>query len=196
MDPSLRLMLLEIGFKNVVELSSLESIEVGDLKLTALPFLGEHGDLDIRTKAAWLVAIQSQNFLFAADSNNLDPKVYHMLRGIFGAIQNLFIGMECLGAPFSWSYGPYLPIAIDRKKDQSRRLNGSDFKRGMDVVDILGAERVYVYAMGAEPWIQFITSIDPAEDTVPRVNAKQLISACKSKNIHAELLYGHSEFFP
>jgi hypothetical protein len=195
-DPSLRLMLMEIGFENVVELSSLESVDIGDLKLTALPFLGEHGDLDIRTKAAWLVTIQGQNFLFAADSNNLDPEVYRMLRGIFGAIQNLFIGMECLGAPFSWSYGPYLPIAIDRKKDQSRRLNGSDFSRGMEVVDILGAERVYVYAMGAEPWIQFITSIDPAEDTVPRVNAKQLISACQVKNIHAELLYCRSDFFP
>ena len=101
--------------------------------------------------------------------------------------------MECLGAPFSWSYGPYLPFAIDRKKDQSRRLNGSDFQRGMSVVEILGAERVYIYAMGAEPWIQFITSIDPAEDTVPRKNAKQLVDACLNKGIQCELLYCQKE---
>lgn len=195
-DPSLRLMLSAIGFHNVVELGNLDSLSLGDLRLTALPFLGEHGDLDIRSKAAWLVTVESQQFLFAADSNNLDPQVYHRLRELFGVIHNLFIGMECLGAPFSWSYGPYLPLAIDRKKDQSRRLNGSDFHRGMEVVEILGSERVYVYAMGAEPWIQFITSIDPAEDTVPRVNAKQLIAACMEKNIHAELLYCRAEFFP
>lgn len=192
-DPSLRRMLMEIGFKNVIELESFESLDFDDIKLTALPFLGEHGDLDIRTKAAWLVGIEKQNYLFAADSNNLDPQVYRLIKDTFGAIQNLFIGMECLGAPFSWSYGPYLPFAIDRKKDQSRRLNGSDFQRGMSVVEILGAERVYIYAMGAEPWIQFITSIDPAEDTVPRKNAKQLVDACLNKGIQCELLYCQKE---
>lgn len=192
-DPSLRRMLMEIGFKNVIELESFESLNFDDIELTALPFLGEHGDLDIRTKAAWLVSIAKQNYLFAADSNNLDPQVYRIIKDRFGAIQNLFIGMECLGAPFSWSYGPYLPLAIDRKKDQSRRLNGSDFQRGLSVVEILGAERVYVYAMGAEPWIQFITSIDPSEDTVPRTNAKQLVDACLNKGIQSELLYCQKE---
>jgi hypothetical protein len=192
-DPSLKLMLESIGFKKVVELGPLGSIQTGLLRLTALPFLGEHGDLDIRSKAAWHVQAGPHSMLFAADSNNLEPRLYDMLRTMFGQINTLFIGMECLGAPFSWTYGPLLPVAIDRKKDQSRRLNGSDFKRGLEVVKSLGCQSVYVYAMGAEPWLQFITSIDPAPDTVPVVNANQLVEHCRELGLTAERLYGHAE---
>ncbi len=192
-DPSLKLMLESIGFKHVVELGPLGSVEKGDLKLTALPFLGEHGDLDIRTKAAWLVEAAGNRLLFAADSNNLEPLLYDQIRSIFGKIDTLFIGMECLGAPFSWTYGPLLPIAVDRKKDQSRRLNGSDFERGMKVIQSLGCESVYVYAMGAEPWLQYITSIDPDENTPPVINAKQLVQACQSLGLKAERLFGSAQ---
>ncbi|MDO8692607.1 MAG: MBL fold metallo-hydrolase [Sheuella sp.] len=192
-DPSLKLMLESIGFKKVVELGPLGSIEVADLKLTALPFLGEHGDLDIRSKAAWHVQAGQHSLLFAADSNNLEPRMYDMLRAMFGRIDTLFIGMECLGAPFSWTYGPLLPVAVDRKKDQSRRLNGSDFQRGLEVVKSLGCQSVYVYAMGAEPWLQFITSIDPDPNTAPVVNAKQLVEQCQAMGLISERLYGHAE---
>lgn len=192
-DPSLKLMLESIGFKKVVELGPLSSVETGMLRLTALPFLGEHGDLDIRSKAAWHVQAGTHSMLFAADSNNLEPKLYDMLRAMFGKIDTLFIGMECLGAPFSWTYGPLLPVAVDRKKDQSRRLNGSDFTRGVEVVKSLGCEAVYIYAMGAEPWLQFITSIDPDPNTAPVVNAKQLVEYCQGLGLTAERLYGCAE---
>ena len=192
-DPSLKLMLQAIGFKKVVALSNLESIGSGALKLTALPFLGEHGDLDIRSKAAWLVELGSNRLLFAADSNNLDPILYDRLRQLFGDVHTLFLGMECVGAPFSWTYGPLLPNAVDRKKDQSRRLNGSDFGRGMKVVQSLACKEVYVYALGAEPWLQFVTSIDPDENTPPMVNARQLVSRCNELGIHAQKLYAIHE---
>lgn len=192
-DPSLKLMLQTIGFKNVIELSELESVGQGQLKLTALPFLGEHGDLDIRSKAAWLVEAGPNRLLFAADSNNLDPILYDRLRVIYGDIQTLFLGMECVGAPFSWAYGPLLPVAVDRKKDMSRRLNGSDFARGIKVVQSLECKEVYVYALGAEPWLQFVTSIDPDENTPPMVNARQLIARCGELGIHAERLYAIAE---
>jgi L-ascorbate metabolism protein UlaG (beta-lactamase superfamily) len=192
-DPSLKLMLESIGFNKVIELGSLGSVQSGALKLTALPFLGEHGDLDIRTKAGWLVQADDHQMLFAADSNNLEPKMYDMIKSIYGEIDTLFLGMECLGAPFSWTYGPLLPVAVDRKKDQSRRLNGSDFQRGIKVVESLGCKQVYVYAMGAEPWLQYVTSIDPSEDTPPVINAKQLVSRCAELGIPAERLYGSKE---
>lgn len=194
-DPSLKLMLEAIGFKKVVELSSLSSVQTGALQLTALPFLGEHGDLDIRTKAAWLVQADGHQILFAADSNNLEPKMYDMIKSIYGRIDTLFLGMECLGAPFSWTYGPLLPVAVDRKKDQSRRLNGSDFLRGIKVVESLGCKQVYVYAMGAEPWLQYVTSIDPGEDTAPVVNANQLVARCAELGISAQRLYASAEVY-
>ena len=192
-DPSLRLMLESIGFKKVIELDVFESMTKGDLTLRALPFLGEHGDLDIRTKAAWLVNSGKDTILFAADSNNLEPKLYDLIQEHYGSVSTLFLGMECLGAPFSWVYGAYLPIAVDRKKDQTRRLNGSDSDRGMKVIHSLKCDSAYIYAMGAEPWLQFVTSIDPSEDTVPAVNARQLLELCKASDIKAERLFGSAD---
>jgi L-ascorbate metabolism protein UlaG (beta-lactamase superfamily) len=192
-DPSLKLMLQSIGFKKVIEIEPLGCVERGDMRITALPFLGEHGDLDVRSKAAWLVNAGSQSLLFAADSNNLEPLIYEHLREMFGPIETLFIGQECQGAPFSWTYGPLLPMPIDRKKDQTRRLNGSDAVRGIEVVKSLGSQQVYVYAMGAEPWLQYVTSIDPSEETVPAVNARQLVAACQDLGLHAERLFGSAD---
>lgn len=192
-DPSLKLLIESIGFPKVIALDSLESETLSDLTLTALPFLGEHGNLDIQTKAAWLVQSGSDKLLFAADSNNLEPRLYEFLHDAFGDIDTLFIGVECLGAPFSWTYGPLLPLAIDRKNDQSRRLDGSDFERGIKVVEALGCKNIYVYAMGAEPWIQYVTSIDPSEETVPAVNAKQLVEQCQRLGLTAARLYGSAQ---
>jgi len=194
-DPSLKLMLKAIGFKSVVELGAMDSIQHNDLEITAIPFLGEHGDLDIRTKSAWLVQINNKKLLFAADSNNLDPSMYDHIGKIIGDIDSLFIGMECQGAPMSWVYGPLLPLSLDRKKDQTRRLNGSDFPRAMKVVESLKCKKVYVYAMGAEPWMQYITSIDPSEDTPPMVNSKAFIKECNERGIPALRLYGQYELY-
>jgi L-ascorbate metabolism protein UlaG (beta-lactamase superfamily) len=192
-DPSLKLMLESIGFKKVIALEVFEQLAHHDLTLIALPFIGEHGDLDIKSKVAWLMKAGEDTMLFAADSNNLEPKMYDLIKEIYGEVTTLFLGMECLGAPFSWVYGAYMPLAVDRKKDQSRRLNGSDFERGLKVIESLGCKNVYVYAMGAEPWLQFVTSIDPAEDTVPAINAKKLIDHCHSIGITAQRLFGSAD---
>jgi L-ascorbate metabolism protein UlaG (beta-lactamase superfamily) len=188
-DPSLKMMLKAIGFKRVIELQTLESVGTNEISITALPFLGEHGDLDIRSKAAWLIETNHKKLLFAADSNNLDPSLYDHIERIVGSIDYLFIGMECQGAPLSWVYGPLLPVTLERKKDQSRRLNGSDCDRALRVVSSLKSKHIYIYAMGMEPWIQYITSIDPSEDTAPMVNSKAFIEACITKDLSAERLY-------
>jgi hypothetical protein len=38
-----------------------------------------------------------------------------------------------------------------------------------------------------------LTSIDPDENTVPKINARELITACSASNIHAELLFGSAQ---
>src|SRR6185436_19797617 len=53
-DPSLKLMLRQIGFANVIELDEMESLDFPQGSITGLPFLGEHADLNIRTKLAYL----------------------------------------------------------------------------------------------------------------------------------------------
>src|SRR5437588_1201741 len=56
-DPSLKLILRNTGFKSVIELSDLESLPLPDGEIVGLPFFGEHADLDIRSKLAYLVRI-------------------------------------------------------------------------------------------------------------------------------------------
>jgi L-ascorbate metabolism protein UlaG (beta-lactamase superfamily) len=55
-DPSLKLLLRQVGFKNVIELAELETLEFDGGSVVGLPFFGEHADLDVRTKLAYMVA--------------------------------------------------------------------------------------------------------------------------------------------
>jgi len=92
--------------------------------MTGVPFLGEHADLDIRTKLAYLLRTNENTLMFAADSRNLAPEMYRHVHKITGDIDVLFLGMECDGAPLSWVYGPLLTSKLERAMDQSRRLAG------------------------------------------------------------------------
>ena len=131
--------------------------------------------------------------LFAADSNNLDPVLYDRLAPLIGHVDTLFIGMECRGAPMSWMYGTLLPEAVERSKDQSRRLDGSDCERAKAIISSLDIEQVCVYAMGMEPWLKFISSLDPTADSPALQESKALIDHCNHIGLPAKRLYGRSE---
>jgi len=118
-DPSLKLLFQNCGFKNVIEIDELQEIHDGNVHITGLPFFGEHADLDIMTKLAWLVRIGSHSLLFAADSCNIEPQLYEHLHREIGNVDALFLGMECDGAPLSWLYGPLLTQKLDRAMDES-----------------------------------------------------------------------------
>ena len=83
--------------------------------------------------------------------------------------------MECDGAPLTWVYGSLLTRPVDRKMDQSRKLSGSDSQRGIGIVDQLNCKQVYVYAMGAEPWLEFVTSIKYDEASKQIIESNKLI---------------------
>ncbi|MFM7856501.1 MAG: hypothetical protein ACKO96_32415, partial [Flammeovirgaceae bacterium] len=78
-------------------------------------------------------------------------------------------------------------------KDNSRRLAGSNFERGKALVDIFEPAEVYVYAMGQEPWVEFISSIKYTDESNPIVASNKLIEYCREKEIIAERLYGEKE---
>lgn len=192
-DPSLKLLFENCGFKNVVELNDLEEIRAGDVRITGLPFLGEHADLDIHTKMAWLVRIGPHSMLFAADSCNIEPRLYEHLHREVGDIDALFLGMECDGAPLSWLYGPLLTQKMDRAMDESRRLAGSNYEQGMQIVDCFHCREAYVYAMGQEPWLNYIMSIKYTDQSRPIIESNKLVRACQERGITAERLYGEKE---
>jgi L-ascorbate metabolism protein UlaG (beta-lactamase superfamily) len=192
-DPSLKLLLTAIGFESVLALDPLDRVIAEGVEIRALPFLGEHGDLDVASKLAWCVRDQGHTTVFAADSNNVSPKMYQHIHRIIGPVDVMFLGMECVGAPMSWVYGPLLLKPVDRRADQSRRLNGSDSARALDLINTLECKQVFIYAMGREPWLSFIMSIDDDENTEQMRQAQMFIEACRQRNIPAELLYGKSE---
>ena len=192
-DPSLKLILEKIGFKNVVEIQEMESLEIAGGTITGLPFLGEHGDLNISSKTAHLIQLHNKRFLFAADSNNLEPALYKHIFEALGDIDVLFLGMECDGAPISWLYGPLLHKQLDRKMDQTRRFTGSDYERGIGIVNQFNCSEVYVYAMGMEPWMTYIIPVSYTEHSKPIIASNQLIADCHSRGIVAERLFGKKE---
>ena len=193
MDPSLKLILQTIGFRNVSEIDEMERVEIPGGYIMGCPFLGEHGDLNVRTKLAYYVELLGNKLIMAADSNNLESQLYKHLHDIVGDVDVLFIGMECDGAPMSWLYGPLLTRPIVRKNDQSRRFDGSTYEKGMAIVDLLKPKQVYVYAMGQEPWCSFLTSIQYTEESRPIVESNRLVTECIRRGIASERLYLQKE---
>ena len=192
-DPSLKFVLQNIGFDHVREIDELESIPVAGGAITGLPFLGEHADLNIRTKIAYLVRLKDRSVLCAADSNNIETRLYENIHALFGDVNVMFLGMECDGGPLSWLYGPLLTKPIARNQDQSRRLDGSNYEKAIDIVDRLNPSQVFVYAMGQEPWLTYLTSIQYTEQSRPIVDSNKLVAACRSRGLESERLYGQKE---
>jgi L-ascorbate metabolism protein UlaG (beta-lactamase superfamily) len=192
-DPSLKLLLENTGFKNVIELAEMDEICDRNVHITGLPFFGEHADLDIQSKMAWLVRVGEHKLLFVADSCNIEPRVYELLHREVGDIDALFLGMECDGAPLTWLYGPLLTQRVERSMDESRRLSGSNCAQGMSIIDLMRCREVYVYAMGQEPWLSYISSIKYTAESRPIVESDRLVKHCRERGIVAERLFGEKE---
>jgi L-ascorbate metabolism protein UlaG (beta-lactamase superfamily) len=192
-DPSIKLTLQNTGFKNVFAMDEFDSIQTESGSITGLPFLGEHADLDIQTKLAYLVQIGRHRLLFAADSCNIEPKLYEHIYKEIGDVDALFLGMECDGAPLSWLYGPLLTKKIERSMDESRRLAGSNFEQAADIVERFKCREAYVYAMGQEPWLNHVMSIKYTDESRPITESNRLIRMCNERGICAERLYGEKE---
>jgi L-ascorbate metabolism protein UlaG (beta-lactamase superfamily) len=194
-DPSMKLVLQNLGFKDVREVDEMESVEVPGGNVMGLPFFGEHADLHIRTKMAYALRLKGHTIVCAADSENLEPRLYERLHDYLGDVSIIFIGMECDGAPLSWLYGPLLTKPLARKMDQSRRSNGSDYEKAVALVDRLKPRQVYVYAMGQEPWLTYLTSIQYTPESRPIVESDKLVEECLRRGLTSERLFGHKEIF-
>jgi L-ascorbate metabolism protein UlaG (beta-lactamase superfamily) len=192
-DPSIKLALQNTGFKNVFEMEEFDAIQTASGSVTGLPFLGEHADLNVQSKLAYLINIGRHKLMFAADSCNIEPKLYEHVFNEVGKVDALFLGMECDGAPLSWLYGPLLTRKIDRGMDESRRLAGSNYAQAIDIVNRFQCKEAYVYAMGQEPWLNHVMSIKYTDESRPITESNKLIQACKERGICAERLYGEKE---
>nr|WP_295875064.1 MBL fold metallo-hydrolase [uncultured Chitinophaga sp.] len=192
-DPNLKLAFNNIGFHQVTEIDVLEKVQFENCVVTGIPFTGEHSDLNIQAKTCYHIAIDQFTFMFVADSRIMEPRLYEHVHRQTGDVDVIFLGMECDGAPLSWLYGPLLTDELPRDKDQSRRLSGSNYEKGMHLVDIFHPKETYVYAMGQEPWLEFISTVKYTDDSNPIVQSNMLVEECRYRGIIAERLYGEKE---
>ena len=192
-DPNLKLMFNNIGFNQIIELDEMEAITFDNVKIMGIPFTGEHGDLNIQTKLCYHLQIEEFSIMFFADSNIVEPILYEHIHKTIGDVDVIFLGMECDGAPISWLYGPLLNKELRRDQDNSRRFSGSNFERGINLVNIFSPKEIYVYAMGQEPWVEFISSIKYTDQSNPIIQSDKLIKECMKRGIVAERLFGEKE---
>lgn len=193
-DVSLKQLARKLGFRNVIELDTFESVALPDGEILAVPFLGEHGDL-AHGKTAYVVRLGNEKMLFAADSNCLDRRMYEKVRDHVGRIETVFLGVEPTGAPLSWSYGPLFPRKARASIDRSRRQRGADADTALELLEAVGATRLFNYGMGLEPWLQHILALDASEDSPPVREADKLIARARERGfLAAERPFGKAEF--
>jgi hypothetical protein len=77
--------------------------------------------------------------------------------------------------------------------DQSRRFDGSNCDKGLDLIKRLNPKHVYVYAMGQEPWLTYLTSIQYTEQSRAIVESNKLGDHCRTQGLVTERLYGQKE---
>lgn len=193
-DPSIKLILNHTGFASLIELKEMETITLKDGEIIALPFLGEHSDLNIQSKLSYSIKLKNKQFLFAADSNNLDESLYDHIFSYIGAIEMLFLGMECDGAPLTWLYGPLLSAPLKRTHDRNRTLSGSNFEKAWKIAERSSCKAAYVYAMGQEPWLNYVMALKYSSDSPQIVESDKFIQKCKDSNIESERLFGRREW--
>ena len=183
-DISLKLLAKKLAFKNVVELDSFESIKFTDGEIIAIPFLGEHADL-AHGKTGYLIRAGKEQILCAADSACLDKRIYEIARRSFGAIETVFLGIEPVGAPLSWAYGPLLPKRPQYSHDQSRLQHGCDSRAALDILESVGAKRVYNYGMGQEPWLEHILALVLSQDSPQIRESNKLLAQARERGLIA-----------
>ncbi len=192
-DPSLKLLFKYLGFAKVIDVEDLDTIIVPGGQITAVPFLGEHGDFNIRTKTTYAIHLNDQKILCIADSVALDETLYHHVHQHIGDIDILFLSMECDGAAPTWLYGAFLPEPFPRSMALSRKLNASDCDAALHMVNVFNCKKIYLYAMGQESWLNYIMNIQYPEDSIPMIEVNKLKQICQQKNIAFETLKNYEE---
>jgi L-ascorbate metabolism protein UlaG (beta-lactamase superfamily) len=189
-DPSMKLALKSLGFDNVIVMDPLDQVFIPEGRIVSLPSYGEHSDLSITSKQGMFLEVKGRSFLFLADSDAKDRILYRRIIKHVGKVDNLFIGMECDGAPLTWLYGPYLSNPIGRKEDDSRRLSGSDSERAWHIAEEFGCTKAFVYAMGQESWFRFVVGLEYTPDKKQIVESNKFVERCRSAGLTAERLHG------
>jgi hypothetical protein len=192
-DISLKALTRKIGFKNVLELDAMESSQIPGGEILAVPFLGEHADL-AHSKTGYVIRLGKRQLFVGSDADCIDRRVYENVRGCIGCVDTVFLGTESVGAPLSWINKALLPQRPSLVQEESRRQHGCDARRALDLIEALGATRVYNYAMGMEPWMEHIVGLGITENSPQWQESEMLLALARSRGFSgAERFYGKAE---
>jgi L-ascorbate metabolism protein UlaG (beta-lactamase superfamily) len=193
-DPNIALYLRHLGF-NVIEVDDFDELPMpGGGRLVATPFLGEHADLDIRAKQTYWVNLAGASVYIGADSSGIDPVLYRYVRNHLGKVDLAFLGMECDGAPLTWLYNGLLTRPVTKKMSDSRKLSGSNAAQAGAILEELGADEAYIYAMGEESWQGHVMATSYNDDSYQLKQIDEFLSWCKDRGISAEHLFNKREW--
>jgi L-ascorbate metabolism protein UlaG (beta-lactamase superfamily) len=187
-DPSMELILRNLGYRNVTSLGVLERVPLEEGEILSLPFTGEHADLDICSKHTLFITLNGRKFFFLVDSDVVNPALYRMLPEL-GTPDALFVSMECNGAPLSWLYGPLAGKSIKRRDDESRRLSASNSQRAWRMVQDLACRKVFVYAMGQEPWLRYVMGLQYPPDSIQLQQMSDFEQRCAGAGVEYRYLH-------
>jgi L-ascorbate metabolism protein UlaG (beta-lactamase superfamily) len=193
-DPSLALYLSHLGLP-VIEVDDFSEVEFPGGKVTAMPFLGEHADLDIRAKSTYIVQMAGRSMFVGADSSGIDPGLYRYMRAHAGEVDMAFLGMECAGAPLTWLYQALFTKPVTKRMSDSRTLSGSNAAQAAAIMTELGAAEAYVYAMGEETWlVGHVMATTYNEDSYQLKQVDEFMTWCADHGIKSGHLYGQHEW--
>ena len=193
-DVSMRRVAEAIGYRDIVEVETFDSVRVGDaMELTATPFMGEHGDVAHRSKQTYFLRAGDETFYVAADSLSLEPEVARTVRRELGDAQTVFMNTETEGAPLSWPFDGLFPKKRNRELERTRRCRGSNHDEGLALLRELGARRFYNYAMGLEPWLSRILGPASPPESSRMLESERLVQSARSQGIEADRLIGSKE---
>lgn len=194
-DVSLRLLARRLGFSRVVDLESLEALALpGGGRLSATPFHGEHGDILHGNKASYVLELEGRSVLVAADSTCLDEAVFERLHRTFGALDTVFMNTEITGSPIAWPFDALFPKVRDKVVEKTRLCRGSNADEGLRLLRIVGAKRLYNYAMGLEPWLERIVGPASAATSARMQESDRLLASARAEGLAAVRLEGSSSF--
>jgi L-ascorbate metabolism protein UlaG (beta-lactamase superfamily) len=192
-DVSLKLMLEQIGFRNVVELGAFDELPLIDGRIIAVPFFGEHSDIG-HSKNGYVVRAGCRQIFFAADSDCLDPVLYRRIREHLGVLDTVFVGMESEGAIMSFAYGSLLLDKPSREQEESRRQRGCNAARALRLCAEVGAGEIYNYAMGIEPWLYHVLGLNVGEGSPQWAESEVMLQTLREHQIAGSRLSGCTEF--
>jgi L-ascorbate metabolism protein UlaG (beta-lactamase superfamily) len=192
-DPSMKLVLKELGFTDVDVLDPFDSVDIPDGNILSLPFTGEHADLNIYSKHTISLTLKGRKFLFLIDSDGRDSVLYQRMMRRVGEVDALFIGMECHGAPLNWLYEPLITKQLNRRNNESRRLSGANCERAWNILQEVNPSKVFVYAMGQDPWMKYIMGLEYEPDSIQLTESNKFIEQCEQTGITAERLVSGRE---